>query len=53
MTLLPFPHTKKPVSDPGYLPEYFNKPAVEEALMEIIPWLDQHGAMDLPKDEDN
>lgn len=53
MTLLPFPHTKKPVSDPGYLPEYFNKPAVEDALMEIIPWLDQHGAMDLPKDEDN
>lgn len=48
VTLLPFPHTKKPISEEGFLDEYYTNPTVVKALSEIIPWLDQRGALDLP-----
>lgn len=46
--MLPFPLSEKLLTDADFLQTFYTNPKVEEAFSEIIPWLDEREALDIP-----
>lgn len=47
--LLPFPLSEKLMEDEDFHQHFYTNPRVKQAFAEVIPWLDEQGAMDIPQ----
>lgn len=46
--MLPFPMSEKLLTDADFLQTFYTNTKVEEAFSEVIPWLNERGALDIP-----
>jgi len=50
LELLPFPINDKIYGEPGFIEELFLNSRIKQALTDVIPWLDNQNALDLPEE---
>ena len=47
--MLPFPLSEKLLTEADFLQTFYANSKVEEAFAEVIPWLYERGALDIPE----